>query len=288
MNFAHRLGAIGLAFLLAFSIGAASAQKAPKRSITKIAGDVYRFQNNFHFSVFYVTEEGVLVTDPINADAAKWLKAEIAKRFNKPIKYLVYSHDHQDHSAGGEVFADTATIVGHENTRAAMIGEKRPTPPPTLTFSDGMTIHLGGRDIELVYVGRGHSDNSIVIRFPRERVLFAVDFVSVRRLPYMTLSDSYIPDLIDQLRMVENMDFDILAPGHGGLGKPSDVSDHRQYVEDLYDAVLAGVRAGKSLDQLKADIKLPRYAGWSQYDAWLPLNIEGMYARIALQRRATQ
>ena len=70
------------------------------RSIKKIAGDLYRFQNNFHYSVFLVTSEGIIVTDPINADAAKWLKAEIKKRFDKPIRYLILSHDHSDHSAG--------------------------------------------------------------------------------------------------------------------------------------------------------------------------------------------
>lgn len=274
-------------FVCAISVGVASAQNAPKRAITKIVGDLYRFQNNFHFSVFYVTPDGVLVTDPIDADAAGWLEAEIAKRFNQPIKYLVYSHDHQDHSSGGEVFADTATVVGHELTRAAMVGEKRPTAAPTVTFSDRMTLHLGGREINLVYVGRGHSDNSIVVHFPRERTVFAVDFVSVKRLPYMNLSDTYIPDLIEQIRTVEEMDFDILAPGHGGMGTRADVRDHRQYVEDLYNAVLSGVRAGQSLDQLKQSIKLPKYSGWSQYEAWLPLNIEGIYTRIQLQRRAT-
>jgi len=284
---ALRLTGLFIAASLVLASGVVWAQNAPKRAITKIAGDVYRFQNNFHFSVFYVTDDGVLVTDPIDADAAKWLKAEIKTRFNKPIKYLVYSHDHQDHSSGGEVFADTAIVVGHENTRAAMIGEKRPTAAPTVTFSDRMTLHLGEREIELTYVGKGHSDNSIAIRFPQERVLFAVDFVSVKRLPFKTLSDSYIPDLIEQIRMVEEMDYDILAPGHGKMGTPADARDHRQYVEDLYNAVLAGVRTGKSLDQLKADIKLPKYESWSQYKDWLPMNIEGIYSRIALQRRAT-
>jgi glyoxylase-like metal-dependent hydrolase (beta-lactamase superfamily II) len=230
----------------------------------------------------------VLVTDPINADAAKWLKAEIKKRFNQPIKYLVYSHDHQDHSSGGEVFADTATVVGHELTRAAMAGESRPTALPTVTFSDSMTLHLGGRQINLIYVGRGHSDNSIVMHFPRERTVFAVDFVSVKRMPFKNLSDTYIPDLIDQIRKVENMDFDIIAPGHGKTGTRADVRDHRQYVQDLYNAVLSGVRAGKSLDQLKQSISLSKYASWGQYKAWLPLNIEGVYNRIKLQRRATR
>jgi glyoxylase-like metal-dependent hydrolase (beta-lactamase superfamily II) len=282
------MGGIFIALIVAVTANSVAAQNAPKRAITKIAGDLYRFKNNFHFSVFYVTPGGVLVTDPINADAAKWLKAEIKKRFNQPIKYLVYSHDHQDHSSGGEVFSDTATVVGHELTRAAMAGESRPTAIPTVTFSDSMTLHLGGRQINLIYVGRGHSDNSIVLHFPRERTVFAVDFVSVKRMPFKNLSDTYIPDLIDQIRKVEDMDFDIIAPGHGKTGTRADVRDHRQYVQDLYNAVLSGTRAGKSLDQLKQSISLPKYASWGQYKAWLPLNIEGVYNRIKLQRRATR
>ncbi len=278
---------LGAAIALAVILPSADgwAQRAPKRAITKIAGDLYRFQNNFHFSVFYVTDEGVLVTDPINADAARWLKAEIAKRFNKPIKYLVYSHDHADHSSGGEVFADTATVIAHENARAAIVNEKRATAAPTVTFSDAMTIHLGGRVIELSHVGRNHTDNMLVIRFPRERTLFAVDFISVRRVGFKTLGDSYWPDWIDSIRAVEAMDFDILAPGHGPMGRKSDATEHRQYLEDLYAAVLGAARAGLSLDQMKKTIRLEKYKGWSQYKKWLPLNIEGVYNRVRLQRR---
>ena len=71
------------------------------------------------------------------------------------------------------------------------------------------------------------------------------------------------------------------------MGTHGDVRDHRRYVEALYDAVLSVARAGKSLDQLKQSISLPKDASWSQYKAWLPLNIEGVYNRIKLQRRAT-
>ena len=78
--------------------GIAGAQD--NRQLTEIGDGLYRFQNNYHFSVVLVTDEGVLVTDPINPAAAQWLKDEIASRFDKPIKYLVYSHDHVDHSSG--------------------------------------------------------------------------------------------------------------------------------------------------------------------------------------------
>ena len=261
MHTAHLRFMAALMMMVAVGLpaGEALAQQAPERAISTIAGDLYRFQNKFHYSVFLVTSEGVIVTDPINADAARWLKAEIAKRFNKPVRYLILSHDHADHSSGGEVFADTAIVVAHDNAKATIIGEKRPTAVPDITFSEGMTIELGGKRVELAHVGPSHSDNSIVMRFPDERALFAVDIVSVRRLPFRDLSDSYFPGWIEALRRVESMDFDILVPGHGPLGTKADVSEHRAYLEALYAAVLEGARAGKSLDELKESIQLETY-----------------------------
>ena len=256
-----------------------------KRSITKISGDLYRFQNKFHYSVFLVTPDGVIATDPINAEAATYLKAELKKRFNQTVKYLIYSHDHRDHIAGGEVFADTATVVAHENAKAVIIGEKRPTAVPDVTFTDQMVIELGGKQVELTYVGPSHSDNMIVMRFPAERALFTVDFISVNRLPFKTMSDSYVPGLMEAIRKVGDMDFDILVPGHGPMGSKSDAMAHLGYVEDLHAGVLAGLRAGKSVDDLKQSVTLDEYKQWGQYGAWREMNIEGMAARVQNQRR---
>ncbi len=264
----------------------AAAQSEAKRAITKIAGDLYRFQNNFHYSVFLVTGEGVIVTDPINAEAAAWLKAEISQRFNQPIRYLIYSHDHRDHSAGGEVFAeDGAIVVAHERTKEVIIGEQRPTAVPDLTFNDRMTLTLGGKTVELIYVGPSSSDNTIVMHFPAERALFAVDFITVKRLPFRTLSDSYFPHWMDAIRKVEAIDFDILVPGHGQVGVKADAAEHRAYLEALYDGVLTGLRAGQSVEEMKASITLEAYEDWGQYDKWREENIQGMAANISLHRR---
>ena len=272
------LGAMFIAAAPAF------AQDA-KRSITKIAGDLYRFQNNFHYSVFLVTRDGIIVTDPINADAARWLQNELKARFNLPIKYLVYSHDHRDHIAGGEVFASEATVVAHEKARAAIVGEQRPTAVPDLTFSDRMTLTLGGKSVELVYLGRSHSDNMIVMHFPEERAVFTVDFISVNRLPYMNLSDAYFPDWIEAVKKVEAMDFDVLVPGHGPLGTKADATEHRRYLQALYDAVLDAARKGESLDEMKKSINLDAYKHLGMYGKWRDLNIEGMYRQVSLHRR---
>ena len=123
-----RFGTLIFGLLAAFACatgGAALAQDEPKRAITKIAGDLYRFQNNFHYSVFLVTPDGVIATDPINAGAAKWLKNKIKEQFNLPIKYLILSHDHADHSSGGEPVRamprSTSSMMARRPSRAASV-----------------------------------------------------------------------------------------------------------------------------------------------------------------------
>ena len=257
----------------------------PVREITKIAGEVYRFRNNFHYSVFAVTPAGVIATDPINADAAKWLKAEIKTRFNQPIKYVIYSHDHADHVSGGEEWADTATVIAHANAKDIIIGEKRPTAVPHVTFSDRMELELGGTVVELIYVGRNHSNNSLVVRFPKEKLIFAVDFIPVGAVAFRDFPDAYLTDWIESLRRVEAMEFDALAPGHGPLGNKQSVVNYRTYMEDLYTQVLAAVRAGKSVEETKTAVNLSKYESWAGYKDMAALNIVGMYRMVTSNRR---
>lgn len=260
--------------------------QAPVREITKIAGEVYRFRNNNHFSVFAVTPAGIIATDPINAAAATWLKDELKKRWpDRAIRFLVLSHDHADHSSGGEVWADTATVVAHENAKAVIQGEKRPTAVPQVTFSDSATIELGGTVLELHYVGRNHSNNSLVMRFPKEKVAFAVDFIPVNAVSFRDFPDAYIDEWIESLRRVEAMEFDILAPGHGPLGTKANVTAFRGYLEDLRAQVLAAARAGKSLEDTKKSVDLSKYKDWGGYEQMGQLNIEGMYRLVQANRR---
>ncbi len=279
---------LALAVLALSSLGA-MAQDGPKRAITQIEGDLWRFQNNFHYSVFLVTEAGVVATDPINAEAAMWLKDKIKKQFDKPIRYVVLSHDHADHSAGAEVFAeDGAIVVAHQRAKEVIIGENRPTAVPEITFKQRMTIELGGQKVNLRYLGKNHSDNMIVMHFPKQKALFAVDFIPVKTVAFRDFPDAYIPEWIQSLRKVERMDFSILVPGHGRVGEKGDVTAFRQYMEDLHDQVLNAARLNKSLEATKAAVDLSYYRDWGQYERWSDLNIEGMYNRIQLNRRGNQ
>ena len=148
-----------------------------------------------------------------------------------------------------------------------------------------MTVELGGKQVELVYVGRNHSDNSIVMRFPAERTLFAVDFIPVESLPFRDFPDAYVEDWIESLKRVEALDFDVLAPGHGPLGRKEHVRVLRGYMEELRGEVLKYIRQGKSLDEMKQLVKMEKYSNWGQYKEYLPLNIEGMVRHVQMHRR---
>lgn len=309
-----------------------------RREITRISGDLYRVRNNAHYSVLLVTPDGIILGDPINTGAAKWLKEEIRKHFNIPVRYVIYSHHHGDHAGGGEVFADTATFVGHKNMLKAL----QPTPAgaslpanakrldknnngtleksetsgflaasyhqmdrdndghvtgvefinwtkqdvhaPDVTYKDRMTISLGGKTVELVYTGRNHTDDMTVVYFPAEKVVFAVDFINVRRLPFRMLDGTYYPDWIDSMKAVEQLDFDVFAPGHGEMGNKADIADHRQYVENLASLVAKGMAEGKSVEALQRSLTLDKYRSWAQYDAWRAENIAGMYRILSTEK----
>ena len=104
---------------------------APTRSITPIAGQLYRAQNNNHYTVFLVTPEGVILADPISREFSVWLKQEITQRFKQPVRYVLYSHHDWDHASGGVVFADTAEFVGHANMLVELAVPAGPVPLPT-------------------------------------------------------------------------------------------------------------------------------------------------------------
>jgi len=111
---------IAVTALLVALATAALAQPAPTRGIVNVTGQLYRAQNNNHYTVFLVTPEGVIMSDPINRDFGRWLKAEIATRFKVPVRYVLYTHRDWDHASGGVVFADTAEFVGHRNMLTAL------------------------------------------------------------------------------------------------------------------------------------------------------------------------
>jgi glyoxylase-like metal-dependent hydrolase (beta-lactamase superfamily II) len=251
-------------------------------SISHVAGDLYRAVNNSHRTVFLVTSEGIIMTDPLNTKFATWLKAEMAERFDVPVRYVIHAHHHADHAAGGAVFADTAQIVGHENV-AVHLESQKDSPrfadvvPPTMTYSDRMTITLGGQTVQLIHlVPSSGDDDGTFLLFPGLGVVFAVDFVSVRRLPF-TRFGAEVDGWFAALDQLMEFDFDILVGGHGEVGGREDVIAYRGYLENLLAAVKKGIEDGRSADELKQSIRMEAYSEWDLYEAFREENIEKFY-----------
>ena len=284
-----RLTAISILIVALPVTQSALAQDEPFREIVNITGDLYRATNNAHHTAFLVTSEGIILTDPIGTDFATWLKAELDERFGVPVRYVLYSHYHDDHASGGAVFEDTAEFIGHDNTPVNLAREQgneifAEVRAPDRTYSDRTSVTLGGKTVEMIYALPSHSDDSSIIRFPDERTIFAVDFVNVRRVPFQTMGGGDIATWIAANHHLQStVDYDIVAPGHGPIGTRADVDDSTRYLEDLLAAVSEAVDAGMSLEEAQQSVLMEDYSDYAQYDVWRAMNVQGVYERLTAE-----
>ena len=255
-------------------------------SVKNIGDGLYVFRWWVYRSIFIVTDEGVIVTDPMNPKAAKLLRSEIRKVTDKPVKYVVYSHNHHDHISGGNIFKEEgAKFVGHKNVLKELGDHPSPvTPLPDITFEDRYSLKLGSRTLELAYFGPNHGESLVVMRLPKEKILFIVDIVTPRRVAFRTMPDFWPDEWVRSLKEIEQMDFDYVISGHGPENQPaidpaSVVGEQRVYLEDLMTAVRKAMDSGThSPDVLRTTVKLPKYENWQYYKEWLPMNIERIWA----------
>lgn len=346
----HTIRHVALATLLAATALCALAADnppifRPNFQIVPITGDLYRSGNGAWHSIFLVTDEGIILADPLNPGHAEWLKGELDTRFpGKPVKYVIYSHSHWDHAEGAEFFPE-ATVVAHEGVLRNMDGRYPnmpgdmidrngngnfdredidvPTlanpgicgmstsffdqvdidkngivPPaefqrnivkPQLVYSDKMTLMLGGKTVELMHPGKNHGDDMTVIRFPAERVVFATDMIAdalvrndIRSLPSACgpLDGHPIDEWIRSYENVYALDFDTFAGGHGGFFTKADAALPIQFLKDLKTEVQAAIDAGKTLEQMKQEIKLEQYSDWAYYEMLREKNIEAAYLNL--------
>jgi glyoxylase-like metal-dependent hydrolase (beta-lactamase superfamily II) len=189
--------------------------KPPQIATTKVDGtdNVYIFRNGNHQAMFVVTKQGVIATDPVAygrpTGGADYV-AEIRKITQAPIRYLIYSHHHLDHIAGGKAFKDAgAQIIAHKNAKKRLAAINDPnTPMPDRYVGDNTTINLGGTALELRYLGLNHSDTTLVMRLPREKLVFIVDTIPVGAVPGRGFIDMYPLETETFMKRVLAMDWE--------------------------------------------------------------------------------
>jgi glyoxylase-like metal-dependent hydrolase (beta-lactamase superfamily II) len=280
------LGLAGVVFLtLAVTIGTTASGRAQPQTVAdlvRVADDVYMFRMTGYNAMFIVTDQGVIATDPIGPARAPLYKAAIAAVTDQPVRYVIYGHDHADHSSGGSVFAETAEFVSHWLAVPRVAARGDPTMPvPTIIFEDHMSLELGGKIVELYYVGLNHSDNNILVVYPAQRVAFGVDFIEHERVFSRSLG-GWLNDWLDGFRWIEeNLEFDVLVSGHGELGSKDTFRQQREYMQDLMEAVRAARAAGHpdnsdAMVSFVRDRLMPRYGRWTDFESRISGNVGGV------------
>lgn len=300
MRLISRAVSIGAGFALGLMVAVgtmpALAQQPPQLpqsvvELTRVKDDVYAFRSGGYVSLFVVTDEGVVVVDPIGggggAKAPALLKATIASVTDQPVKYLIYSHAAADHNTGGITFADTATIIGQERSTAKIAARNDPnSPAPTQTFDDSMSLDVGGKHFELKATKLNANDDYLIFWYPAAKVIMTVDMIRAKTLPFQDLQAASPENMAAFLENTLNTyDFDVFLYGHGNtsnfMGNRQDVADHRQYYLDLVAAVKAAKEAGHA-DNSEAMIGAvrealaPKYGSWATFPNALPQNISGV------------
>jgi glyoxylase-like metal-dependent hydrolase (beta-lactamase superfamily II) len=261
---------------------APAAPARPQIEVTKVDGtdNVYIFRNGGHQAMFIVTNAGVIATDPVaygRPTGGQQYVDEIKKITNQPIKYLIYSHHHFDHIAGGKAFKDAgATIIAHKRAKERLQQIKDPhTPLPDQVFDKTKVIKLGGTTLELMYLGLNHSDSTIVMRLPKEKLIFLVDTIPVGSFPARGFIDVYPLETEEFIKKVIAMDWERMIPGHPGpggrLGTKKDAQDQLTLMQEASAEIQKLAREGKCWEPAEREFKMPKYESWPGYANGLPM-----------------
>jgi glyoxylase-like metal-dependent hydrolase (beta-lactamase superfamily II) len=256
----------------------------PLFATTKVDGtnNVYIFRYQNHQAMFVVTPAGVIVTDPISygrPQAAQAYLDEIRKITKAPIRYLVYSHHHDDHIAGGNLFKKQgAVVIAHRRAFERLKQRRNPdVTMPDVIVDAQRTLNLGGTRLDLVYTGRNHSDSSLVMFLPKEKIIFAVDFNSLGAVPSrLAVNDSYPEEWQGSLKRTLALQWERMIPGHPGpggrLGNRKDMEQQMAFLNDLSAEVKKASGAGKCFDPATKEVRLPQHAtlqGYEQNIEWV-------------------
>ncbi len=241
-------------------------QKTPgPLRIEKVKDDLYMISGEGGNVAVYVTSEGVVLVDDMFDRNHADILAQIKSVTDKPLKYVVNTHQHDDHAGGDLKMLPIAEVIAHKNARANLVDIKQPyyedTPGtpiglPRLTFSDEISINLGGKEVRAKYFGRGHTSGDAVVYFPSLRVIHSGDlFLGQRggRGPNIYVDYAQGGSFIEWTKTLDgilSLDFDVVIPGHGPVSTKADVVKFRADVERMRNRITGMVHDGAP----KADV----------------------------------
>jgi len=291
-----------LFWLYALPASAAEDPSSFNALLKKLAEHVYAYigkGGHWANAGFIITREGVVVIDTGQTpDDSRRILAEISRLTSQPLRYLINTQPHPDHHLGNFVFSPPAIGIAHINTlkhirnmdipkmldlfvrlfpeAADSLKGYRPAPP-TIGFSERMSLFIGGTEIQLIHYPNAHTDGDVAVWLPEGKILFAGGGVNLRR--HLNVSDGSsqgVLEAIDRLRKLEPL---VIVPAHGVLGRAEDFEVLRTYILTLRARVKALMDQGKSVEEVKKELRMPEYEAWPGKE-WLPRSAERIYNEL--------
>jgi cyclase len=214
-----------------------------------------------------IGDDGILLVDDMYAVMAPKLIATLKTLSDKPVKIVLNTHFHGDHIQGNKVFRTTSVIIGQENIAKRLIAANKDSAPtleyvPAVTFSDRITLNFNGEEIQMIHFPNTHTDTDSIVYFTRSKVLHLGDMFFFGMFPAVYSQGG--GDIRQLVRSIEKIVADFPAdakvvPGHGELATMQDLKNYLAMLKDTIGIVDAGIKGGKTLDQMQKEKVLAKY-----------------------------
>jgi len=274
--------------LLFLAPGARAVEDAPG-TIEQIIPGHYTYNSNSYVSGIIVTSEGAVVIDALYSEAAgRGERQQIANQIKQPVRYLISSTFHDNFTKGNVAYAD-AIRIGHENYRTDLLALMKNVPAaeqqarlPQQTYRDRMALHLGGKEIQILHIGRAHTRGDTIVFVPQDRIVYMSELFFYDRFPWM---ESGYADWIAAIDTALKLDADIFVPAHGKMEADPRASRRalirfRQILVDARDAVAKEIAQGATEDQAVARVQLAQYKDLSGYQQQREVVIRRTYKSL--------
>jgi cyclase len=239
----------------------------------KVGGSVYMLTGAGGNIGVSIGDDGVVMVDDQFLPLAPKIEAAITGLTDKPVRFVLNTHWHFDHTGGNEALGPTATIVAHDNVRTRLavgnpnlLGNKIDPAPkvalPVITFGQSLTLHLNGEEVRALHYPKGHTDGDSVIYFSKSNVVHMGDDFVTYGLPFVDVSSGgSVRGLADNVeKAMASLPDDVkVIPGHGPVSTKADVKKFTDLLRDCIQLVEAARRQGKTLAQMKQENVLAKY-----------------------------
>jgi glyoxylase-like metal-dependent hydrolase (beta-lactamase superfamily II) len=253
---------LGLSALLACAWAAyTQAPAQPAMVLHKIADDLFVIDGGGAGNVaVYTTDEGVILVDDKFDTSFDEIMANVKKVSSLPVRYVINTHYHSDHSGGNTRFAPTgAQIISTALGRKHIVGKTASNAPANMvpaniTFDNQMSVFLGGKEVRAMYLGRGHTGTDAFVYFPARRVIHTGDLVTATGVPFVDYKagGSILEWTTTLDKSMTAMDWDTLIPGHGPISPKQMMLTYKTNFEAMREKMRAGVRASQTEAEMTA------------------------------------